>query len=220
MLKAFVRILIVILLTLITQVGGIIWILNFGLYRIGKSQKSRFFRTSSFLILYLIASFFIVPACANIYGRVALPIDRSTNLIPHNLMTPLLNRHYVKPRLKAELLDISHQVNASNKNLKVSYLDANFPFIDGFPLLPHLSHNDGRKVDLCFYYLKDGKEGNQKPANSGYGKYVSPTTKEFNQTNHCKSKGHWQYDFTKYLSLGGPGVLFCKQKLQRSDHFI
>ncbi len=31
-------------------------------------------------------------------------------------------------------------------------LDANFPFIDGFPLLPHLSHNDGRKLDLAFYH--------------------------------------------------------------------
>jgi hypothetical protein len=31
-------------------------------------------------------------------------------------------------------------------------LDANFPFFDGFPLLPHLSHNDGRKMDIAFYY--------------------------------------------------------------------
>jgi len=31
-------------------------------------------------------------------------------------------------------------------------LDASFPFLDGFPLLPHLSHDDGAKVDLAFYY--------------------------------------------------------------------
>lgn len=32
------------------------------------------------------------------------------------------------------------------------YLDANFPFFDGFPLLPHLSHVDGRKRDIAYYY--------------------------------------------------------------------
>jgi len=31
-------------------------------------------------------------------------------------------------------------------------LDANFPFFDGFPILPHLSHNDGNKIDIAFYY--------------------------------------------------------------------
>ena len=31
-------------------------------------------------------------------------------------------------------------------------LEGNFPFIDGFPLLPHLSHRDGRKVDLAYFY--------------------------------------------------------------------
>ncbi|MET1411627.1 hypothetical protein ABVF61_05135 [Roseibium sp. HPY-6] len=31
-------------------------------------------------------------------------------------------------------------------------LDGNFPFFDGFPLLPHLSHDDGNKLDLAFYY--------------------------------------------------------------------
>lgn len=36
--------------------------------------------------------------------------------------------------------------------IRISYLDANFPFKDGFPLLPHLSHDDGRKVDIAFMY--------------------------------------------------------------------
>jgi hypothetical protein len=31
-------------------------------------------------------------------------------------------------------------------------LDANFPFLDGFPLPPHLSHDDGRTLDVAFYY--------------------------------------------------------------------
>jgi hypothetical protein len=35
-------------------------------------------------------------------------------------------------------------------------LDGNFPFVDGFPLLPHLSHSDGNKLDIAFYYAADG----------------------------------------------------------------
>jgi len=114
----------------------------------------------------------------------------------------ILNRHYVRPQLKNQLISIANQVNVSNNKLKVSYLDANFPFIDGFPLLPHLSHSDGRKVDLCFYYTKNKISGNYKPSNSGYGSYVHPLKNEYDQTKACKSKGYWQYDFTKYCTLG------------------
>lgn len=81
-------------------------------------------------------------------------------------------------------------------------MDANFPFIDGFPLLPHLSHNDGRKIDLSFYYTKNNEEGNLKPSNTGYGNFVEPRSTELNQTSECKSKGHWHYDYSKYLTMG------------------
>lgn len=35
-------------------------------------------------------------------------------------------------------------------------LDAGFPFIDGLPLLPHLSHADGEAADIAFYYRNGG----------------------------------------------------------------
>ena len=35
-------------------------------------------------------------------------------------------------------------------------LDGNFPFLDAFPMLPHLSHGDGDKLDLAFYYVDAG----------------------------------------------------------------
>ena len=131
-----------------------------------------------------------------------LPISRSGNLVPHNRLTPLLNRHYVRPQLKDQLTQIFNNINGENKNLKISYLDANFPFIDGFPLLPHISHNDGRKIDLSFYYTKNNVDGNLKPSNFGYGNYVEPLSNEFDQNRSCLSNGYWQYDFTKYLTLG------------------
>ena len=118
---------------------------------------------------------------------------------PSTYITVLLNRNYVLPRLNDEL-------RATAKNLpsdiKIRYLDANFPFINGFPLFPHLSHNDGKKIDLSFVYDKDNKHTTKQKSRTGYGVFEEPTNKEWNQTKHCKKKGHWQYDFTKYVTLG------------------
>jgi hypothetical protein len=83
------------------------------------------------------------------------------------------------------------------------YLDANFPFIDKFPLLPHLSHNDGKKVDVSLIYeLPNGLLTNKKPSISGYGVYEKPTANGYDQNAVCKQRGNWQYDFPKYLTLG------------------
>ena len=41
---------------------------------------------------------------------------------------------------------------------QVLALDANFPFLDGFSMFPHLSHADGRKLDVAFLYeSEDGQ---------------------------------------------------------------
>ena len=202
MIRCLSHILVVAILTLLTQIGGIIWILSFGYFRLRKFELSWIKRLSAFLILYLIATFIIVPPIAKLFGRTPLPVLKSGNLIPHNILMPLLNRHYVIPEAKEDLIQIADQMNVVHSKLKVSYLDANFPFIDGFPLLPHLSHDDGRKVDLSFYYSKKNKVGNYKPSNSGYGEYVEPLASEINQNSDCKSKGYWQYDITKYMTLG------------------
>ena len=201
--KIIAHLVIVSALTLLTQVGGLIWILVFGTYRLMGGANSKLNRLSVFFMVYLAFALLVIPQVAKIGGRTALPISKSGNLIPHTYLTPLLNRHYVMPALKSDLHSIADETNQNNPLLKVSYLDANFPFIDGFPLLPHLSHNDGRKVDLSFYYTKDQKATNLKPARSGYGAYVESTSSELNQTATCKDKGYWQYDFTKYLTLGG-----------------
>ena len=200
--KSLVHILIVSLLTLTTQIGGLLWIINFAYFKLRKRNEPRWLRILSFSIIYITSTLFIVPQIAKLSGRTPLPITKTSNLIPHNYITPLLNRHYVKPRLKSQLVNIANDINSDNKKLKLSYLDANFPLIDGFPLLPHLSHKDGRKVDLSFYYTKDKEVGNLKPSNTGYGKFVNPANGEFNQTRECKSKGYWHYDYTKYLTLG------------------
>jgi len=134
---------------------------------------------------------------------------KSGNLIPHMILTPMLNRHYVSPALRNGLIEVADELNHKDQTVKVSYLDANFPFMDGFPLLPHLSHDDGRKIDLSFYYKNDEKPVLDKPSFSGYGTFVQPKAGESNQTQICKSSGYRQYDFTKYLTLGSrAGLVF------------
>jgi len=129
--------LIILGLTIISQIGGLIWMINLFIFSYFFKRENKFTRLLSFLLLYLVSSFLIVPKLAKLSGRVALPISKSGILIPHNFITPALNRHYVKPKLKSELLEISRSLQQVSPLIKLSYLDANFPFLDGFPLLPH-----------------------------------------------------------------------------------
>lgn len=187
------HLIIILLLTAITQVGGLIWVLTC-LFCFLLKKKKRFI----FPMLYIICNVFIVPPIAKSLGREPLPVF-SKELKPRNWMYPLLFRNYVNPILKTELKNSAKQLHKSG--IKITYLDANFPFIKGFPLLPHLSHNDGKKIDIAFMYLdKSENPTDKKPSVSGYGIYINP--KNNNTASDCLEKGYWQYDFTKYLTLG------------------
>lgn len=114
----------------------------------------------------------------------------------------LANRNYVKPEINRIIHEVSIDLNKKFPGVKLVYLDANFPFFDGFPLLPHLSHNDGKKLDLSLLYEREGKVTTDKPSRSGYGIYEPPLPSEENQAEKCANAGYLQYDFPKYLSLG------------------
>ena len=192
----------VFLLTILTQIGGLLWFVLFLFFKFKKPHYTKARKITIFGCCYLLATLLIIPLVAPLFGRVPLPILKSNLLRPHSYMTCLANRHYVTKTLKAELEVLAKDIHQDQAELKLSYLDACFPFIDGFPLLPHLSHNDGRKIDLAFYYTKDGKRGNLKPAHSGYGVYEGPRKNERNQTQICKGQNYWQYDFSKFLTFG------------------
>ena len=116
-------------------------------------------------------------------------------------MTILLNRNYVQPKLN-ELLNETGKI-LSGTNIEIHYLDANFPFINKFPLLPHLSHNDGKKIDISLIYeTKAGEITNKQKSVSGYGLFENPKPNEYNQIEKCLNKGYFQYDFPKYLTFG------------------
>ena len=164
------------------------------------------------MALYLVATLLIIPKLAPIWGRETV---KETELIQaHSFFTKLLNRNYVQPELNKVLQKVSISLNNKHQGIKLIYLDANFPFIDKFPLLPHLSHNDGKKLDLSLIYQnKKGFLTNKKQSISGYGVYVAPMNKEKSQATKCKKKGHWQYDFPKYITFGriNKDLLFSKE---------
>lgn len=153
------------------------------------------------MALYLFATFLVIPLLAPVLGRE--PVKETKLIKAHSFFTKLLNRNYVRPELNSVLNNTSIALNKKYPEIKLLYLDANFPFINKFPLLPHLSHNDGRKIDLSLIYVnKQGKLTNKKPSVSGYGAFVEPVNKEKSQTVKCKKKAYWQYDFTKYMTFG------------------
>ena len=187
-------------LTLLTQIGGLIYLLSFLSHQpiekwtINKYSR-RFLKFSFFIILYLISTFFIVPLIAKPLGRVPLSFTETNHLKPLTIWTCLLNRNYVNPVLKQVAYDISTEMNVKFPGTTLNYLDANFPFINKFPLLPHLSHNDGKKLDLSFCYL-DAKTGNQTngcPSFIGYGISEEASEGERNTAGFCAEKGYWQY---------------------------
>ena len=188
-------------LTAVTQVGGIVYGLVILFYRPREHRWLK--RGVLFTFAYLALSLWGVPQLASYFGRVELP--HNDQIRAQNYAYRLLNRHYVKPEVKLELEKIAGQVQKIEPSAVLVYLDANFPFLDGFPLLPHLSHNDGQKVDLTFFYRDEfDRLSAKKPSRSGYGVFESPRLGEFNQIEVCLNGGHKLYNKTSLLTLGTP----------------
>lgn len=141
--------LLILAFTLLTQIGGLAWALSLSFRR----------RVLVFPLAYLaltLAAHFLAPV---ISGREALPCFASG---PLRLQSPLycaLNRNYADPQLIEVAEDLAAYMDQRFPGTNTQVLDAGFPFLDGFPLLPHLSHKDGRKLDLAYWY--DNGDGYQ-----------------------------------------------------------
>lgn len=141
MLRIAAHALIVGLLTLLTQLGGLAWLIALASRR----------RLPAFLGAYValgLAASVIAPH----FGRVALSCWRDGPLQVQSWFYCAANRTYMKPELAAVLDDAAAEMAQSFPGTETLLLDAGFPFFDGFPLPPHLSHDDGEKADLAFYY--------------------------------------------------------------------
>ena len=193
-------------LTLLTQVGGIIWLAGYWIFRIDFFKRS-LNRSQRILFQtgwYLFISLLIIPFLATLFGRVPMPLGFNGPLKPRTLLTVLCNRHYVRPQLRAIVSEHVQRLADTHDGLYVNYLDANFPFSlklpfrsfrKGFPLLPHLSHNDGRKLDIAFVYrdAATGKLSNGTPSGIGYGISEEPLPGEYDRPKACRGSASYSF---------------------------
>ncbi len=199
--------LMIILLTILTQIGGLVLIITLlfsknvkGLFP--KKWKQITVKFLLFLSLYSITTFLIVPPLAKLNGRVPLPFYERGSLKPANKLTCFFNRHYVKKEMKAAILATAQSMNKEYPGTTLNYLDSNFPFFNKFPLFPHLSHNDGEKLDLSFLYTNSetGELTTKVPSFTGYGISEEPKAGEENMPEYCRQKGYWQYSLIEKIT--------------------
>ncbi len=136
----------IILLTLISQLGGLAWGLAILFRR----------RLIAFVLIYAglsCGAWGIAPY----FGRVPIACHTSDNLRVQSWMYCVLNRTYVTPKMAEVLTHTADAMAEAYPGTQTLMLDGNFPFVTGFPLLPHLSHDDGEKADFAFYYAVAGE---------------------------------------------------------------
>jgi len=160
---------VILLLTVISQVGGVLWLLTVFLWKpLKKVRFRKVFFLCTFISLYAGFSIYCVPPLAShFYQRVPLPIRVKKGLKPRSPFFYCLNRHYVKRSVRAELIHLSQKIRSKFPGTITYYLDAGFPLFNNYPLLPHLSHRNGQNVDLSFYY-EQKITGQQVPPPSYY----------------------------------------------------
>ncbi|MDW3190724.1 MAG: hypothetical protein R8G66_00075 [Cytophagales bacterium] len=190
------------ILTAFTQTGGLVYLLYLLIKKRNQSDWSgilgKLKQLGSFFVLYALFNLTITPLVAKYFNRVPMPIYHESKLKPANAFIWLANRHYVKPQLKKLLLETAQSLPSEQS---IVYLDANFPWIDGFPMTGHLSHDDGEKIDLAFAYKNaEGKLLNTVRSLSGYGITTPPKAGETDQPSQCEALGYWQYSLPLALT--------------------
>ena len=114
----------------------------------------------------------IAPA-PNAAGLTTLPC-RAVHLRPASRFYCLLGRHYVTTSTRAVVIKAADTLAATYPGSAVLFMDASGA--DGHrPFAPHLSHGDGREIDLALFYMdRAGRPLPRPPTLSGYGAYEPP----------------------------------------------
>jgi hypothetical protein len=198
------------ILTALTQVGGVIYFLYVPFSLFVKSEKYSFWksilmRSVGFSFIYVLICLLIIPPLAKKNGRVPLPFfsTKETPVKSGSLLMSLMNRNYVKPLLQDAFFKTAKDVQKKYSSVELIYLDANFPFFDGFPLIPHLSHDDGEKLDIAFLYKNKKTEQlyDKTFSITGYGVCEEPRKGEKNQPKDCEKQGNWPYNFLEKITF-------------------
>ncbi|NKK68082.1 hypothetical protein [Rhizobium leguminosarum] len=144
--------LIILILTLLTQIGGIAYLAALAASRAWGLR--RFLAKLTIFLLCYAGATFAASLAAPIFGRVPLSCiaDATDRLVVRSSIYCLLNRNYVTPELRDLAKALAAHMDKEFPGTITVALDANFPFVNGFPLLPHLSHADGKKLDFAYYY--------------------------------------------------------------------
>ena len=180
-----------VVLTLLTQVGGLVWALLVTAYRVlGVRRHGTLIAVAMLAAIFAFGTLDALGGlAAKTAGRVPLPgceREAGARLAPAVPWLCPLQRHYAAPAMRDVLVDLARAMAArpdgtpEPRQVAVRWLDANFPAFDGFPLLPHLSHDDGRKVDLAFLYRDGPDRGGGGPVDTvrsrrfGYWAFEEP----------------------------------------------
>ena len=205
-LRVILNLILVAFLTIISQIGGVVYLIFLPFRKItdkwtANRKQKYLYRFLTFLGIYLLAVFLIVPPIAGKFGMVQMPLFEQNSIKPYTVFTFLLNRNYVTPNLKQTVTKVAQQLNRTYPDVTISYLDANFPFNTGLPLFPHVSHKDGKKLDISFFYkdIETGEIIYGRPSFLGYGYVEGPRKNERNTPLECERGGNWAYSLLNKL---------------------
>ncbi|NDB34749.1 MAG: hypothetical protein EB023_05275 [Flavobacteriia bacterium] len=212
------------LLTLLSQVGGVIlllWLLVF--WSIKKKIKNAWVRrgvhVGGFVVVYMLFVLAIIPMLARLQDRAPLPMTKTGNLVPVTYWNVVFMRNYIITSGKEKMVKIADEFAQKHPGLKVKYMDCNYPFNFNFiknkntwilkGLLPHKTHT-GDAADIALIFNdKNGNPSNQTRTFFGYGGSEEPGPHEFNRPKMCDKK-NWQYSFMyrnipkKDIHMNGP----------------
>ncbi len=142
--------------------GGVIWLI---------SRRFGSFRWLAFVAIYA-GMILVNHKVAPYFGREALPCYGDP-LKSRSVIFCALNRNYVDPKIKAMLVDYANDMEAEFPATLTNTLDGSFPFFN-MSLLPHISHKNGKQVDLAFYYEYNGYPKDDTPSPIGYFAFEYP----------------------------------------------
>jgi hypothetical protein len=171
-----VTLVVLVLLTILTQMGGVLlWPLLGAASRVWSAGHHA---RAALLVVggYLVLGLGVLPLVAARTGRVRLPLvaTQATPVGPRSLGYVLLLRNYARPHARDALLAAARTTAEAHPGTVVRYLDAAFPF-PVVPMLPHLSHVDGERIDLAFLHTSsDGDPVDGTPSPIGYWGYAEP----------------------------------------------